>query len=232
MAAPDPAAALPRGARLTAVDGKPSHTFSVTQLNTPIRDALRAAVPERVGAGRGAGAAESRAGHLYFQLVEKDARRDRVQAAIDVALFRNHLMTVHAALRKMPGVELADDVEVRIRGPLDVYPPTGRLQLIMSGIDPVFTAGKMAADRSGCCALHAEGLLAPTAPQLRPCPLRIGLVTSAGSAAYHDFVHELDVSGYASGRAVRRARPGRERAAPGGVGAAADGSPRTTSTRS
>ena len=100
-----------------------------------------------MGAGRGAGVPGVVAGHVYFQLVEKDERRNRVQAALDVALFRSHLMTVHAALRKVPGVELADDVEVRVKGHIDVYPPTGQLQLIMTGIDPVFTAGRLAANR-------------------------------------------------------------------------------------
>jgi exodeoxyribonuclease VII large subunit len=175
-------------------------TLSVTELNTAIRDALREAIPENVWVrGEVQGLRESRAGHVYFQLVEKDERRDRVQSALDVALFRSHLMTVHAALRKVPGVELADDVEVRVKGHVDVYPPTGRLQLIMTGIDPVFTAGALAANRERVLRqLEAEGLLrANAAHELPEVPLRIGLVTSAESAAYHDFLEELDASGFA-----------------------------------
>jgi exodeoxyribonuclease VII large subunit len=175
-------------------------TLSVTELNTAIRDALRGAIPENVWVrGEVQGLRESRAGHVYFSLVEKDERRDRVQAALDVALFRSHLMTVHAALRKVPGVELADDVEVRVKGHVDVYPPTGRLQLIMTGIDPVFTAGALAANRERVLRqLEAEGLLhANAAQELPEVPLRIGLVTSVESAAYHDFLEELDASGFA-----------------------------------
>ena len=175
-------------------------TLSVTELNTTIRDALRGAIPENVWVrGEVQGFRESRAGHVYFQLVEKDERRNRVQAALDVALFRSHLMTVHAALRKVPGVELADDVEVRVKGHIDVYPPTGRLQLIMTGIDPVFTAGALAANRDRVLRqLEAEGLLRANAVhELPEVPLRIGLVTSAASAAYHDFLDELDASGFA-----------------------------------
>jgi exodeoxyribonuclease VII large subunit len=175
-------------------------TFSVTELNTVIRDALREAVPENVWVrGEVQGLRESRAGHVYFQLVEKDERRDRVQAALDVALFRSHLMTVHAALRKTPGVELPDDVEVRVKGHIDVYPPTGRLQLIMTGIDPVFTAGALAANRDRVLrTLEAEGLLRANATRDLPAvPLRIGLVTSAASAAYHDFLDELERSAFA-----------------------------------
>jgi exodeoxyribonuclease VII large subunit len=175
-------------------------TFSVTELNTSIRDALRQGIPENVWVrGEVQGLRESRAGHVYFQLVEKDERRNRVQSALDVALFRSHLMTVHAALRRVPGVELADDVEVRVKGHVDVYPPTGRLQLIMTGIDPVFTAGALAANRERVLRqLEADGLLrANAAHELPEVPLRIGLVTSAESAAYHDFLDELNASGFA-----------------------------------
>jgi exodeoxyribonuclease VII large subunit len=175
-------------------------TFSVTELNTVIRDALREAVPENVWVrGEVQGLRESRAGHVYFQLVEKDERRDRVQAALDVALFRTHLLTVRAALRKTPGVELADDVEVRVKGHIEMYPPTGRLQLIMTGIDPVFTAGALAANRERVLrALQAESLLRANAGRDLPAvPLRVGLITSAGSAAYHDFLAELDRSNFA-----------------------------------
>jgi exodeoxyribonuclease VII large subunit len=175
-------------------------TFSVTELNTAIRDALRESIPENVWVrGEVQSKRTSRAGHAYFQLVEKDERRDRVQAALDVALFRSHLMTVDAALRKVPGVELADDVEVRVKGRIDVYPPTGRLQLIMTGIDPVFTAGALAANRDRVLrTLQSEGLLRANAGRtMPPVPLRIGLVTSAASAAYHDFLDELERSGFA-----------------------------------
>src|SRR5262252_9151443 len=91
-------------------------TLSVTEFNTTIRDALRAAIPENVWVrGEVQGLRKSRPGHVYFQLVEKDERRNRVQAALDVALFRSHLMTVDAALRKVPGIELVDAVVV-VRG--------------------------------------------------------------------------------------------------------------------
>jgi exodeoxyribonuclease VII large subunit len=69
----------------------------------------------------------------------------------------------------------------------------------MSAIDPVFTVGGIAANRERVLrALAADGLLDRNARLvLAPVPLRVGLITSHGSAAYHDFVHELEASGYA-----------------------------------
>jgi exodeoxyribonuclease VII large subunit len=116
-----------------------------------------------------------------------------------VALFRDDRRAVTRALAEVPGAELGNDVEVRISGRVTVYPPTGRYQLVMTGIDPVFTVGGIAANRERVLrALAAEGLLELNAGlELAPVPLRVGLITSSGSAAYHDFVHELEASGFA-----------------------------------
>ncbi|RKZ14550.1 hypothetical protein DRQ53_11255, partial [bacterium] len=46
-----------------------------------------------------------------------------------------------------PGFELEDDVEVRIRCRIGFYPPWGKFQLAMVGVDPSFTLGQMAANR-------------------------------------------------------------------------------------
>ncbi len=69
----------------------------------------------------------------------------------------------------------------------------------MSAIDPVFTVGGIAANRERVVrALAADGVLGRNGRlPLALVPLRVGLVTSRGSAAYHDFVHELEGSGFA-----------------------------------
>lgn len=194
------ALALPFGDDPDASLGVPSElTFSVGELNAVIADALNRAVPGAVWVrGEVSNFHASGNGHAYFELVEKDGRRDDVRAVMRVALFRNDRATVNRALREA-GVQLGDGVEVRIRGRIDYYPPQGRLQLVMNGIDPVFTVGRMAADRAQLMRmLDEQGLLRANAARPMPTvPLRIGLVTSGGSAAYHDFVHELEVSRYA-----------------------------------
>jgi exodeoxyribonuclease VII large subunit len=175
-------------------------TFSVVELNSLVRDALRRGFPDEVWVrGEVQNLSRSSAGHTYFSLVEKATRGDRTQGRLDVALFRDDRRAVTRALAEVPGAELGNDVEVRIRGRVTVYPPTGRYQLVMTAIDPVFTLGGIAANRERVLrALDAEGLLGANAGRpLALVPLRVGLVTSAGSAAYHDFVHELEGSGYA-----------------------------------
>ena len=174
-------------------------TYSVGELNAAIADALRGTLPSSVWVrGEVSHFHASANGHAYFELLEKDGRRDGVRAKIHVALFRTDRANVNRALRDA-GVRLGDGVEVRIRGRVELFSPQGRLQLIMTAVDPVFTVGLMAANRARLLqTLADEGLLRANAVHPLPMvPLRVGLVTSGGSAAYHDFVHELEASPYA-----------------------------------
>lgn len=174
-------------------------TFGVRELNQVIAEALVDAFPRQVWVrGEVAQYRVTGAGHAYFDLVEKEERRDHVLAKLSVALFRNDRPGVNRTLGDT-GAELADGVEVRIRARVDFWPPAGRLQLIMNGIDPLFAVGKLGAERARVLqVLGAEGVLRRQAElELSAVPLRVGLVTSGGSAAYHDFVQELSASGHA-----------------------------------
>ena len=91
-----------------------------------------------------------------------------------------------------------DGIEIRIRGQVTYYPPQGRVQLVMSLIDPQFTLGQMAAARQKLLdQLATDGVLDLNHQVPFPAlPLRVGLITSDQSAAYHDFVDQLTSSGY------------------------------------
>jgi exodeoxyribonuclease VII large subunit len=174
-------------------------TFSVGELTTKVGDALRRAFPEQLWVrGEVQNLKRYPSGHTYFNLVEKGAGTgDKVRARLSCVLFRDDRAAVNRALKQVPGAELGNDVEVRIRGRVGVY--QGQLQLVMSAIDPVFTVGGIAANRAKVLrALAADHVLEMNRRVPMPLvPLRIGLITSRESAAYHDFVHELEVSGFA-----------------------------------
>ena len=114
-------------------------------------------------------------------------------------------------------MKLTDGVEVRIRGRVDFYPPTGRLQLVMNGIDPVFTVGRLAADRERVLrVLAADGLLrAQRGARARPG-------TAAGRAGHERGERRLPRLPRGAdgerlrvpGRPRRRPGPGRRRVAP------------------
>jgi exodeoxyribonuclease VII large subunit len=89
-------------------------------------------------------------------------------------------------------------MKVRIFGYLDFYAPNGRIGLKMTDIDPRYTLGDIAQSRDAVMRrLVAEGLLDANG-RLHLCelPLRVGVVTSVGTAAWHDFRDELERSGF------------------------------------
>ena len=187
-----PSALVLNGARVAVVDG--DTTFTVGGLTEAINQQLRQ------GFGRGVWVAGEVSGlrasgaHVYFSLVEEI---DGAKATLAVSLFANVKRTVMPKLAANR-VELADGTKVRIRGTLDVYAPSGRLSLKVSDIDPQFTLGDITAARDAVLArLSAEDLIGRNGRLPMPVmPLRIGVVTSIGSAAWHDFRDEIARSGF------------------------------------
>ncbi|MGB1727120.1 MAG: exodeoxyribonuclease VII large subunit [Ilumatobacteraceae bacterium] len=169
-------------------------TYGVVELTAEINDSLR----ERFGSGVWVVGEISglvdRGPHTYFSLVEDG---DDGKATLNVQLFANAKRNITPILRRSR-LELADGTKVRIFGTLDVYAPTGRLGLKLSDIDPEFTIGDIGAAREALLArLVAEDLIeANSRLSLPVAPMTLGLVTSVGSAAWHDFCNELEGSGF------------------------------------
>ncbi|GMU67528.1 MAG: exodeoxyribonuclease 7 large subunit [Acidobacteriota bacterium] len=138
----------------------------------------------------------SAAGHHYLDLVEK-GEGDRIVGTLSAVVWRGEWARIRAVLERA-GERLADGLAVRCRVTLDFYPPGGRLQAQIREIDPTFTLGELERRRRETIdALAAAGLLeANRALPLADLPLAVGLVTSHGSAAYHDFLSTLAESGF------------------------------------
>jgi exodeoxyribonuclease VII large subunit len=176
-------------------------TYTVGELARRIGYALEDAFPDDVYvSGEISGLNRSRNGHVYFELCEVSPEPGQPPvASVPVALFKMNKDVVNRLLTRAGITRMDNGMQVRIRGVVSFYEKTGRLQLRMTGIDPTYTIGRLAADRDRVLKiLAAEGLLDRNGRlPLPPVPLHLGLVTSAGSAAYHDFVTELERSGYA-----------------------------------
>jgi exodeoxyribonuclease VII large subunit len=139
--------------------------------------------------------------HLYFDLIEPGPPGQRPRAVLPVVLWNTDRRRVNADLRRS-GVRVSamdNGVDVRIRGRMRWWAPGGRPQLQMTGIDPDYTLGRLAADRAAVlAALAADDLLDRNAAlPWPPVPRRIGLVTSFGSAAQADVRRVLETAGLA-----------------------------------
>ncbi len=126
----------------------------------------------------------SRPGHWYFDLVD-DA------ATLRCVLFRGEAVRV--------AFEPEEGMAVLVRGRLDVYAERGMLQLVVDALEPRGEGALRAAFEQLRRRLEAEGLFDPAHKQPLPAlPRRIGLVTSAGGAALHDFLRGLRRRGAAT----------------------------------
>ncbi|MEO7795391.1 MAG: exodeoxyribonuclease VII large subunit [Thermoanaerobaculia bacterium] len=171
-------------------------TYSVSALGREIKELLAEAFDSVWVAGEIQRYKASPAGHHYFDLVEK-GEGDKIVGVLSAVVWKGEYLRLRAALDRA-GARLVDGQRVRCRVSVDFYPPGGRLQVQVREIDPNFTLGDLARRREETIAALAEsGLLELNkALPLPPIVLDIGLVTSGGSAAYHDFLATLAESGY------------------------------------
>ena len=185
--APPPA---PRGER----------SFSVAELGALIEGAVSQIFPEDLWVeGEISNLTRSRAGHVYFDLIEPATPGTPSAARMGVVLFSQTKQIVNAQLKRQNVGRLIDGMAVRVRAAVDFYTPQGKLQLRMTGIDPRYILATIAAERDALLLrLQTEGLVERNKQLPIPLvPLRVGLVTSAVSAAAGDFLTELNQSGLA-----------------------------------
>jgi exodeoxyribonuclease VII large subunit len=167
-------------------------TFGVRELADVVNQVLRRGFRDGVWVRGEIQGLQQRGGHVYFNLTERD---DEGQATIAVSLFANTWYRMRGMLSRHR-LRLSDGLAVRVHGNLNLYAPSGRLSLVMDGIDVRFTLGALAAQRDDLLArLERDGLLGRNARLPLPVlPMRVGLVSSRGSAAWHDVLHELQAS--------------------------------------
>jgi exodeoxyribonuclease VII large subunit len=174
-------------------------TWTVPELSAHLGRLLAGALPGDVWvSGQIRNLNRSSNGHVYFHLTDEVAAGEAPQAQLAVTLLapERHLVN-EQIVRAGGGVRMADGIEVRVQGRVRWYGPRGTVQLRMYAIDPDFTLGRLQADRDRLlAALAADGLLERNRRLALPrLPLRLGLVTSRGSAAHADVLHELEASG-------------------------------------
>ena len=182
------------------LDDAANPTYSVGELAEAINDALRRGFSDGVWVRGEITGWSDRGQHAYFTLVDdadtsQRGGNGRGKAVVNVQFFANARMRLRPMLQKHR-LRLADGMKVRVFGYLDYYAPNGRIGLKMTGIDPRYTLGDIAASRDEVIRrLVADGLLdANKRRPLSPIPLRVGVVTSVGTAAWHDFHDELQRS--------------------------------------
>ncbi len=173
-------------------------SYGVAEFNALLSQAVTELFPDDIWVeGEISNLTRSRAGHVYFDLVEPTEPGVPATAKISVVLFSQTKQVVNNQLKRHNVGRLVDGMAVRVRAAVDFYEQRGSLQLRMTGIDPRYILAAMAAERDALLQrLHNEGVTETNKRHtIALVPQRIGLVTSAGSAAAEDFLTELGQSG-------------------------------------
>ncbi len=183
-------------------------TLTVAGLLDTLDAAVGAAVPGPVWVrGEVSGFQRTSRGAAFFRLVDPE----QPDNAIEVAASGRMMMTVTHALESAGVGGLRSGIEIRVKATVGVRHSRGHIQLGLLEVDPSFTAGRLALDRDEVLRrLAGDGSLAANGRLDLPIvPLRIGLVTSRGSAAHADFLGQLQRPGYRfSVRTVQAAMQG------------------------
>jgi exodeoxyribonuclease VII large subunit len=187
---------------------KSQQTLTVSEVNRSIAAALAESFPEPFwvtaeiqGFDRDASKSSQRKwGQVYFELIEKEEGADSVKASVKSVLWGRERDLVQRKLDETSDkLRLQDGIQVKLLCALDFWWPRASLQLKVLDVDPTFTLGDMERARQDLIKhLKETGLFDRNRSQTFPVPPQnIGLITSDGSAAYHDFLEELKSSGFA-----------------------------------
>jgi exodeoxyribonuclease VII large subunit len=151
--------------------------LSVSQFTAQLKSVVESNFSSVWVAGEISNFSRPQSGHCYFTL--KD----------DGAQLRAVIWRTAASRLKF---DLQDGLEVVCRGSLDVYPPRGSYQMVVSEIEPRGIGALELALRKLREKFAAEGLFDPDRKRPLPTfPRRIGFVTSPTGAAVHDFLQVL-----------------------------------------
>jgi len=151
-------------------------TFTVFQVTAGIQNLLGTVFSQVRVSGEISDLKQSGMGHCYFLLKDPSAQ-------LSAVLWNS---------RRPRGLELHDGMEVVCEGKIEVYPPRGNYQLVVSSVEAKgigqlekeFLALKQK--------LAEEGLFDPQHKKPLPRKLRrVGVVTSPSGAAIHDFLQVL-----------------------------------------
>src|SRR5579863_3492429 len=139
-----------------------------------------------------------RTGHCYIDLVDPDLARGRDAPVLRVNCWGRTWGPMRESLAKQ-GIVLEAGTVVSLRGRIELYQPRGQISFIATDIDVTALLGRLAARRAALLeTLRREGLLERNhALSVPDVPLRIGLVASAGTEGFNDFVGQLHASGFA-----------------------------------
>lgn len=131
---------------------------------------------------------------VYLSIADFEEGNVNPLATVPLYCFGAKFAAIRAKVENYPQpFTLKEQLKVSFLIKADLYVPYGKLQAQILDIDPVYTLGELALTKSAILKrLALEGLLEKNkALTLADVPIRVGLITGEGTAAYKDFTTKL-----------------------------------------
>ncbi len=155
-----------------------SATLTVSELTEDIKTLLEGNFLDIKVEGEISNASTSRSGHTYFTLKDEDAQ-------LSCVIWRGVSRSIDA--------EIVDGQQIIAGGDIQVYPPHGKYQLIVRSVKQAGIGALQEAFEKLKAQLKEEGLFDDVHKQPLPkFPFKIGVITSATGAAFHDIRDTLE----------------------------------------
>ncbi len=172
--------------------------LSLSELQLIIKDSIYLAMPDMYWvAAEISEIRENYAGHCYLELIEKHPDDKNVRARVKAVIWSNRYRFLRSLFENVTGEQLKSGMKVLVKIKVDYHEIYG-LSLIISDIDPSYTAGEMALKRQMILKrLGDEGVLMMNKELALPfVPQRIAVISSASAAGYGDFIRQLKENQY------------------------------------
>ncbi len=137
---------------------------------------------------------------IYLTIADFEEGNVKPISVISLSCFAGRFAAIQAKIANCgKPFKLKDQLKVSFLIKAEIYVPYGKLQAQILDIDPVYTIGELAMTRMEILRkLGAEGLIEKNKLlELAPTPMRIGLITGEGTAAFKDFTTKLAESPFA-----------------------------------
>lgn len=158
-------------------DESENRPLSVTEINSTVRADLERRYSSVWLEGEITNFNAHQSGHWYFSLSDEKSQ-------IKAVCFRGS----NSRIKFKP----TNGLQVRVRGKLTVYEPSGSYQIVVESLEPSGEGALRAMFEQIEARLRGEGLFEPGLKRKIPfLPQRVGVITSASGAAFHDVVREM-----------------------------------------
>ncbi len=153
-------------------------TLTVSDLTEEIKNLLEGHFLDIRVEGEASNVSKSRSGHIYFTLKDEDAQLSCV---------------IWSSTNRSLNTELVDGQHIIVGGDIQVYPPHGKYQLIVQTVKQAGKGALQEAFEKLKKKLKEEGLFEDKHKKRLPkFPFKIGVITSATGAAFHDIRDTLE----------------------------------------